>query len=270
MSRVSGSEGSNPSLPAAVIPMPITFVMSVREEMLAWAAGLYDGEGSSSMFVPRQRKTARRQIQVSQAGPTDAIPVALVRFREIVGEGSITGPYRGYLYYWKTTRKHAVDKVATDLWPYLGDEKRRQFMEMSRAARWNLERLLPAQVRLAETERAWAAGLFDGEGSISVSRRRSDPSWRGLGMELPQSSGDGVPAILGRFAAAVSVGSVSGARRSSSGWSRLPQYRWQVSGRHQVSTVVKVLWQHLGPVKRVKIAAHRDLLDVDCLPWEDN
>ena len=107
MSRVSGSEGSNPSLPAVVTPMPMTFVMSARDELLAWAAGLYDGEGSSSMFVPRRRKAARRQIQVSQAGPPDEIPLVLLRFRDIVGEGNITGPYRGYLYYWKTTRKHA-------------------------------------------------------------------------------------------------------------------------------------------------------------------
>ena len=86
-------------------------------DLIAWAAGLYDGDGSASMYVPRQRKTARRQMQVSQGGVPGIQPAVLVRFREIVREGNITGPYGGDLYYWKTMRKDAVDEIARTLWP---------------------------------------------------------------------------------------------------------------------------------------------------------
>src|SRR5690349_21116993 len=100
----------------------------------AWAAGLYDGEGSASMYMPRRRKTARRQMQVSQGGVVGALPEVLVRFHDIVGEGNVTGPYRGYLFYWKTTRKDAIDAIGASLWPFLSTEKRRQFETMTRAA----------------------------------------------------------------------------------------------------------------------------------------
>jgi hypothetical protein len=65
--------------------------------LVAWAAGLYDGEGSASMFMPQRRKTARRQMQVSQGGSVDSPPEVLLRFRDVVGFGNITGPYRNYL-----------------------------------------------------------------------------------------------------------------------------------------------------------------------------
>src|SRR6185503_7980134 len=109
-------------------------------EILAWAAGLYDGEGSSSMYVPRKRRAARRQIQVSQSGAPGIPPAVLVQFREIVGEGNVTGPYRDSLYYWKTTRKDVIDVVALQLWPYLSTPKREQFLAMSQRA----GRALPA------------------------------------------------------------------------------------------------------------------------------
>lgn len=229
-------------------------------EILAWAAGFYDGEGSSSMYMPRNRRTARRQIQVSQAGHGGIAPPALVQFREIVGEGNVTGPYRGSLYYWKTTRNDAIDLVARGLWPYLSAAKREQFSSMTERARRNLVDF-PAHVRMDRTERAWAAGLFDGEGSLWISRNSRYPMWRGLAMDLPQSSDTGVPDTLQRFFAVVGAGSISGPRKQRNRWSRLPQYRWRLSGRHQVSAAIRCLWPFLATVNRGRISAVRELLD---------
>src|SRR5437764_1148313 len=80
------------------------------------------------------------------------------------GRGGITGPYRGYLYYWKTTRSDDIDAISTALWPYLSFEKRTQ---LSRLAQ-DVGRVAPLvrASRSAEAERAWAAGLFDGEGCL--------------------------------------------------------------------------------------------------------
>jgi hypothetical protein len=80
-----------------------------ERQVLAWAAGLYDGEGSCSAYLPKDRRTYRRQMAVSQGGVPGQLPEVLTRFRAaVLGVGNITGPYRGYLYYWKTSRKDAL------------------------------------------------------------------------------------------------------------------------------------------------------------------
>ena len=217
-------------------------------EYLAWAAGLYDGEGSSSMYVPKDRRTARRQMQISQAG--DVAPEVLIRFRDIVAEGNVTGPYRGYLFYWKTTRKDAIDEIALSLWPYLSSEKRLQFEAMTLAAGRRLPRL-PDPSRLVRTELAWAAGLFDGEGCASVAGAAAR---RYVQLEIPQSSVGGVPETLERFRAAVGAGWLRGPYPPRSPWSRLPQYRWTLGARAEVGQVLSLMWPHLSAVKRDQVA----------------
>jgi hypothetical protein len=232
----------------------------------SWAAGLFDGEGSTSTYVPRGKTYPRRQMAVSQGGLPGQVPAVLTRFKTIVGVGNVTGPYEG-LYYWKTTRKDAVDLVGALLWPYLSGEKRRQFAE----AATRMERALPGS--LDDTsgrtiEAAWAGGLFDGEGTFGAYRSaRMGPSWRGVSMEIPQASATTVPETLLRFRDVVGVGSVSGPRMVPSPWSRLPQYRWQASGRHVVSAAIRAIWPWLGPVKRAEIRAAMEHLDPDVGEW---
>ena len=232
----------------------------------AWAAGLFDGEGSTSTYIPRGKTYVRRQMAVSQGGVPGRVPAVLTRFNGIVGVGNITGPYEG-LYYWKTTRKDAVDLVGALLWPYLSSVKRAQFA----AAAVRMKRVLPGSVddtRGRDFESAWAAGLFDGEGTFGAyASARMRPSWRGVSMEIPQASADGVPEALPRFRAAVGVGSVTGPRIVPSPWTRLPQYRWQASGRHVCSAAIKVIWPWLGLVKRQEIRAAMEHLDADVGDW---
>jgi len=233
------------------------------DDLIAWAAGLYDGEGSASMYLPKRRKTARRQMQVSQGGVPGVQPAVLLRFREIVGAGSVTGPYGGDLYYWKTTRKDVMDEVARTLWPYLSEDKRAQFVTMTEKAHrpFSVRDLIS---RRDETERPWAAGLFDGEGSVWIARRPAYADWRGIAMELPQSTAIGtVPEALKRFRDIVGVGGIGGPRMQRNSWSRKPQYRWQTSGRHALSQVVRTLWPWLGPVNRARLREMRSILDAD-------
>jgi hypothetical protein len=235
----------------------------------AWAAGLFDGEGSTSTYIPKGKTYIRRQMAVSQGGLPGQVPAVLTRFKGIVGVGNITGPYEG-LYYWKTTRKDAVDLVGALLWPYLGSVKRAQFA----AAAARMKRRLPSSVddtRGCEFESAWAAGLFDGEGTFGAyGSARMRPSWRGVSMEIPQASADGIPEALPRFRSAVGVGSVSGPRMVPSPWTRLPQYRWQASGRHVCSAAIKVIWPWLSEVKRAEIRAAMQHLDADADDWLNN
>src|SRR5439155_6459788 len=137
-------------------------------------------------------------------------------------------PYRGYLFYWKTTRNDVIDEIGTSLWPYLGDAKRRQFAK----AASEVNRVAPAAqpVRGTRTERAWAAGLFDGEGCFYLTAARQSTGWRGASLYLSQSSGGGPPDTIRRFHAAIEgLGTLSGPHEPRSPWSRLPQYHWQTS-----------------------------------------
>jgi hypothetical protein len=242
--------------------------MEVRTEQdVAWAAGIFDGEGSTSTYLTKPNKIPRRQMAVSQGGLPGQMPAVLTRFKGIVGVGNVTGPYRDGLYYWKTTRKDAVDLVGALLWPYLGGVKRRQFA----VAAVHMKRVLPGSLddtRGREFESAWAAGLFDGEGTFGAyASPRMRPSWRGVSMEIPQASAEGVPEALPRFRAAVGVGSVTGPRMVPSPWTRLPQYRWQASGRHVCSAAIKVIWPWLGEVRRAEMRAAMEHLDPGAEDW---
>jgi hypothetical protein len=197
-------------------------------------------------------------MQVSQAGIRGVLPPVLVRFMRAVGDvGNITGPYREYLFYWKTTRNEVIDVITAALWPYLGEAKRAQ---LARTAE-ELSREMPASepFRSEETERAWAAGFFDGEGSLYLTRPKESSNWRGVSLYLPQASRDELPDTLLRFHRAIGgLGTISGPHPPRSPWSRLPQYHWQTSGRHSASAVLRILWPSLSSVSRQRVldAAH--------------
>ncbi len=236
------------------------------EQELAWAAGIFDGEGSTSTYLTKPNKIPRRQMAVSQGGLPGHTPAVLMRFREIVQVGSVTGPYDG-LYYWKITTKDDVGAVGALLWRHLSREKRRQFA----AAAIRMQCSLPGPVdesRGRDFEAAWAAGLFDGEGTFGAyAKPHMRPSWRGAQMSVPQASATEVPETLLRFRSAVGVGTVTGPRIVPSPWSRLPQYRWQANGRHVCSAAIKVIWPWLGLVKRREIRAATEHLDPDVGEW---
>jgi hypothetical protein len=225
-------------------------------QLIAWAAGLYDGEGSCSAYLPRRRKAYRRQMAVSQGGDPGRPPLVLLGFRSAVGGvGNITGPYRGYLFYWKTTRIDTIDNVATTLWPFLGQEKREQFLVASRLTLGHLalERA-SGRAHSDATERAWAAGFFDGVGSVTVGGGTFERNgYRQPSMEIPQSSAQGVPDSLLRFQLVVGAGSITGPHPPRNPWARLPSYRWEVGGHRRVETVCGLLWPWLGSTKRSQI-----------------
>ena len=214
---------------------------------------VYDGEGSCSAYLPKNRRTYRRQMAVSQGGEPGQAPEVLTRFRAaVLGLGNITGPYREYLYYWKTTRKDALDQIAAVLWPYLGEEKRVQFEMASslvgRSRPFAVDRFTEAR----EIEFAWAAGLFDGEGTVAADKDPRTGRYRAINMEIPQSSPDGTPEVLVRFRKIVGVGNISGPYEPRSPWSRQPQYRWRSGAREDVDAVAALLSPWLGLVKRTQ------------------
>jgi hypothetical protein len=100
---------------------------------LAWAAGFYDGEGSSWTRLYRRvwrgRNHDHRTIACS-VGQVDR--EVLDRFSGIVGVGSVDGPYdkgatRSPMFYWRTRSLQETRHVYELLRPYLGSIKIAQF-----------------------------------------------------------------------------------------------------------------------------------------------
>jgi hypothetical protein len=195
-------------------------------------------------------------MAVSQGGDPGKPPLVLLGFRSAVnGVGSITGPYREYLFYWKTTRIEVIETIAATLWPFLGPEKREQYLRASgTVGRPCALDLATPRSHAGHTERAWAAGFFDGEGTAGVgSSSREGAAYRQPSMEIPQSSARGVPDSLVRFQLAVGAGSVTGPHPPRNPWARLPSYRWELGGHRKVEMVAGILWPWLGSTKRSQI-----------------
>ena len=222
---------------------------------IAWAAGLFEGEGTISGYKRKDRPSRAVQITVYQ-GAQDGSPVLLERFKSITGAGSVVGPYRGRLFHWTTKRIASVELVSALLWPDLSPERRAQFVRaFSGSERWERFATRLTDVQADRTARAhelaWAAGLFDGEGSVLVPARGAPR------LELPQATSDGRPhSALVRFQAAVNgIGRITGPRVPSNQWSRLPQHRWEATSFPGVQAVIALLWRDLGPTKRIAAAS---------------
>lgn len=95
-------------------------------ESLAWAAGVFDGEG----HVGRTASRNRIYLDISQASTT-GVPQMLTRIQNAVGFGHVRGPYqvpgRKPIYRYEIARVEHIQAFAAMLWPWLGDVKREDF-----------------------------------------------------------------------------------------------------------------------------------------------
>ena len=94
-----------------------------------------------------------------------------------------------------------------------------------------------------ETELAWAAGFFDGEGCISFAKA-------GEHRQLIMCIGQNDPRVLERFKAAVGVGTINGPHVRPSRPNSKPYWQWRTSGHVSVQKTVELLWPYLDEVKR--------------------
>ena len=97
------------------------------EESLAWAAGLFDGEGSTTTSGPWDTP----HLTVPQAGSATAPPEVLTRFHRVVGVGAVKGPRLPRNPNWRPMWHFIASgslamEIIELLWPYLGEVKRRQ------------------------------------------------------------------------------------------------------------------------------------------------
>jgi hypothetical protein len=107
-----------------------------RTELLAWAGGLYDGEGCASLTPHRTHEGHfSPEVAVTQSGVTR--PQVLERLRDFVGCGRIYGPYEQEganlpVYRWKAAAHRDVEYSLYVLAPWIGSVKRDQARRVSR------------------------------------------------------------------------------------------------------------------------------------------
>lgn len=99
-----------------------------REQEIAWAAGLFEGEGCFHVSTPRGSRSGRWPVPNAYLAMADFDPV--MRFREIVGVGTLTERrFDGTRSHWRTQlmwRCSGADAagVARLLVPLLGERRR--------------------------------------------------------------------------------------------------------------------------------------------------
>jgi hypothetical protein len=101
--------------------MTIQQTVTIARMNIAWAGGLYCGEGSATASKGRYP-----QVTMGQKNRE-----VLDLFCAAVGIGKVFGPYeqqgRCPMYVWRVTGRDRVRAVADLLWPWLSAEKREQF-----------------------------------------------------------------------------------------------------------------------------------------------
>jgi hypothetical protein len=262
---------------------------------LAWASGLFDGEGCTGVRPNKSRLNAVHiYASVNQSSHSaDIVPSVLKRFQAAVGGmGFIRGAYFDkrsgtYAHQWLAASFEEAQAVIALLWSHLGPVKRAQaaaafpvylaqygtIRARSRGPRRPRRFNTSAPGAAASTEEqslAWAAGLFDGEGSTELHTRRTpDRTWFSLRSRVSQCDANEVPAVLRRFQAIVGCGRIDG---PTSGEGYQNAYKWD-AGADETLRVLPKLWPWLGTVKRVQ--AIEAIKSVDALPvlrrhpWRD-
>lgn len=93
---------------------------------IAWAAGLFEGEGSIVCYpIPRRINSIRTSLSL-QMSDQDVVR----RFGEIVGCGSLLGPYKGQRsgnkdkFLWQAQNFRDCMYVLGQIYPYLGERRR--------------------------------------------------------------------------------------------------------------------------------------------------
>jgi hypothetical protein len=213
------------------------------EHELAWAAGFFDGDGWAALVRDRRRTKGRAQARINQAS-VSGVPEVLVRFSDAVGVGRIAGPKveegRQPLYRWVASSRADVVRTGSLIGRWLSDQKRRQFT---------------AAVALVFDEPPidsfeWAAGLFDAEGSVSLTDHRTHPGYRVIEATVTQGSPQGVPEELRRLTSILKLGHINGPYEQEGANELI--YRWRLRRADEVMAAMHALAPRLSSVKTLQ------------------
>ena len=215
----------------------------------AWAAGFFDGDGWAGAGGGPGRRTRQPAARINQASGS-GLPEVLSRFRAAVGgAGRVGGPQtidrRLPLDWWVASSRGDVECVLQAIGPWLCNVKKAQFAV---ALGLPTIELGERHARESSEEAAWAAGLFDAEGCVSLSAHRTHDGYAIIEAALTQASSEPIPPVLGRFKEAVGdLGCIYGPYSQPRALQRV--FRWRLLGAAGVAAVVETMRSRLGAVK---------------------
>ncbi len=246
-----------PVLPAYV-PQPLD------QELLAWAAGFFDGEGTTFAHADKRRLNYRQlDVSVPQAG-RGGVPEVLLKFqRAMLGMGMIYLDRHG-LYKWRAGGRVGAELSLALMWPFLRTVKRAQALDaMDRVEHQyatgvrsrRKPRYRPTFVAHAlgvesqghpRIDRAWAAGFLDAEGCFGVTalpRRKDGTAGVRIRVSASQHGAPGVPAdVLLYLRKALAIGRIE--RHGDA-----DDFKWTTGGERNVRTVLEAVRPWLSEVK---------------------
>jgi len=234
---------------------------------LAWAAGFFDGEGSTFASERVDRPGyLRLEMTVPQCGHT-GMPEALLRFQAaVLGLGSITGPDDDDMYFWRAGGFSEAQAAVALVWSELGCVKRaqatkamlavqQQYDSGAYAARGPRRRRSPHSdhtvlpslcLTREELDLAWAAGFLDGEGHFGLPRagaRKNAPDWHRIRASATQNGAPGAPPEV-----LFKLQRLFGGKIERHG--EPDDFRWLVEGVQSVEYVFLRVRPWLGTVKQ--------------------
>jgi hypothetical protein len=250
------------------MPTTSTAVVLDRAE-LAWAAGFFDGEGSTIARSLKSRPGYHQlNVTVPQSG-RDGVPPVLLRFQRVMfGMGHINGPSNDGIYMLRYLAREEARLVLDLMWPHLGDIKRAQatraieLVEQQYAS--GAYRRRPARRRrpepptvrdrtVSDLERAWAAGFLDAEGCFGLARagaRRKGPDWYRIRVSASQHGAVGSPAAV-----LLKLQSVFGGLGRIECHGEPDDFRWCAEGLESIERVLEITRPWLGDEKSADAAA---------------
>lgn len=233
---------------------------------LAWAAGFFDGEGSTFVSARKDRpEYLRLEVSVGQSGHTGS-PEVLYRFQAaVLGIGTISGPDGDDMYMWRANGLEEAQATVALLWRQLGLVKRAQATAALRSA-WrqyatgryvarpprrkrpkHWEHTAVASSHVAqELDLAWAAGFLDGEGHFGLPRagaRKGAPDWHRIRVSATQNGQPGMPPEVLLKLHRLLGGSIEIHGEPD-------DFRWLMEGPERVEGVYLKLRPWLGTVKQ--------------------
>lgn len=240
-------------------------IAKVNPIELAWAAGFYDGEGSTFIHENRPGYLCL-EVSVAQRGH-GMIPAVLLRFQgAVLGMGRIDPPNEEGVHVWRSCGFEEAQATIALLWTRLGAVKRQQALHAMRVVRRQYETVLRARrsrrpprphdrheypahanTTIDDLGRAWAAGFLDAEGCfglIAAQPRKRGPRWYRIRTSATQHGEvGGAPEVLLRLKRV--LGGIG--RIESHG--QPDDFKWLIEGASAVEAVLARTAPWLGIVK---------------------
>jgi hypothetical protein len=87
---------------------------------LAWAAGLFDGEGTTCVLAAKRDKWMYPRLSMAQKNPE-----VLYKLQDLLG-GKIYKSNTRNIYNWNLYKREDVIDALNKLWPFLSEQKKEQ------------------------------------------------------------------------------------------------------------------------------------------------